>query len=393
MPQPDNYHEQLLQRYLNGECDREELAALFTYLNTAGSRRHLLNTVKQEFERAMNEKHTVPEAIGDRIEARLLRKISEKKVMPMDTFPYLNWVAAAAVIIFISTVGIFLISRPPSITPKLAQQSVVTVGRPGGSKALLTLADGSVVTLDSTGNQVIAQGDVKVQQHNGQLLYQLATASSPVVSYNLLSVPRGGIFNIVLPDGSRVWINSSSSLRYPTAFPSGHRTVEIQGQAYFEIKPNPSQPFIVKVNNMEVQVLGTSFDVMAYADEPAVRTTLVEGAVKIKSGNNENQLLPGQAALVNNTTGILSIQTADLREATAWKAGFFNFENASLGGILKQLSRWYDVEVDYQSVPDGNRFGGYISRSLPLQEVLPMLETDRVKLKLEGKIIKVILIR
>lgn len=392
MPQPENYYEQLLQQYLNGACSKEEIEILFDYLNTTGARRPLLAAVRQEFDRVMSEQHDVPVEIGDRIEARLLQEINRNKVVPMRSSHYLRWGAAAAVLLLVSATLLFFISRSP-VVPTSVPSSVAAVGAPGRNSAILTLSDGSVIALDSTGSQVIEQGDVKVQQHNGQLLYELATAASPVVNYNLLAVPRGGQFKVVLPDGSRVWLNAASSLRYPTAFPSRHRTVEIQGQAYFEIKPIPDQPFIVKVNNMEVVVLGTSFDVMAYADEPVVRTTLVEGAVKVKSGDTEERLLPGQAASVNNITGIFTIQAADLREATAWKTGFFNFENVSLGSVLKQLCRWYDVAADYQSIPDGNRFGGYISRSLPLQEILPMLETDKVKLKLEGRTIKVILNR
>lgn len=392
MVQPDNYYEKLLQQYLDGQCSQEELDDLFEYLNTSASRRHLLVAAKREFERVMNEKHDVPEAIGNRIEARLLQEISRSKVVPMRSFHYLKWGAAAVVAVFLSVAVIFYISRKP-VAPQLAQQHSVHVGSPGSNKAQLTLSDGSVVTLDSIGNQVIQQGDVQVQQHNGQLLYPVTAGPSSIVNYNLLAVPRGGQFNVVLPDGSRVWLNAASTMRYPTAFPASNRTVEIQGQAYFEIKPAPNQPFIVKVNNMEVQVLGTSFDLMAYADEPVTRTTLVEGAVKVKLGNNESHLRPGQAATVNNITGALSVLPADLREATAWKTGFFNFENAGLGSILKQLSRWYDVEADYQSIPEGTRFGGYINRNLPLQQVLPMLETDRVKLKLEGRTIKVILTR
>lgn len=389
MSQPENYHEELLQRYLDGQCSREELEALFGYLNTSAAKRPLLQAMQQEFERVLHEKHDVPESIGNRIEARLLQEISRSKVAPLRSFRYLKWSAAAAVIILLSVATIFYTSRPPA-RPVVALLHPQRIGVPGSNKAQLTLSDGSVVTLDSTGNQVIRQGDVQVQQHNGQLLYPITAGPSSIVSYNLLAVPRGGQFNVVLPDGSRVWLNAASSLRYPTAFPADNRTVEIKGQAYFEIKPVPGQPFIVKVNNMEVQVLGTSFDVMAYADEPVTRTTLMEGAVKIRSGDHQSLLRPGQAAAVDNTNGSLSVQPADLREATAWRSGFFNFENASLGSILRQLSRWYDVEADYQSIPTNNRLGGYINRNLPLQQVLPMLETDNVKLKLEGRTIKVI---
>ncbi|MBC9914660.1 FecR family protein [Chitinophaga varians] len=391
MSQPENYHDELLQRYLDGECSREELEALFGRLNTSAAKRPLLQAMQQEFERVMNEKHDVPEAIGNRIETRLLQEISRSKVVPVRSFRYLKWSAAAAVIMLLSVATIFYTSRQPAV-PQLAQRHM-RIGVPGSNKAQLTLSDGSVVTLDSTGNQVIRQGDVQVQQHNGQLLYPITAGPSSIVRYNLLAVPRGGQFNVVLPDGSRVWLNAASSLRYPTAFPPDSRTVEIKGQAYFEVKPVAGQPFIVKVNNMEVQVLGTSFDVMAYADEPATRTTLIEGAVKVTSGDHQSLLHPGQAAAVDNANGSLSVQPADLREATAWRTGFFNFENASLGSILRQLSRWYDVEADYQSIPATNRLGGYINRNLPLQQVLPMLETDNVKLKLEGRTIKVILTR
>ncbi|MBC9934146.1 FecR family protein [Chitinophaga qingshengii] len=391
MSQPENDYEKLLQRYLDGQCSPEELEVLFGYLHTSGSRRHLLGVVKQEFDRVMNEKHAVPEGMGDRIEARLLQEIRRRKVVPMRP-RYRWWGAAAAVAVLLSATAIFYTTRQQP-APKLARLHVTPVGLPGNQQAQLTLSDGSVITLDSTGRQVIQQGNVQVQQYNGQLLYPLTAGPSSVVSYNLLAVPRGGQFNVVLPDGSRVWLNAASRLRYPTAFPAGNRTVEIQGQAYFDIKQIPGQPFIVKVNNMEVQVLGTSFDIMAYSDEPATRTTLVEGAVKVKYGDNEKQLRPGQAAAVDNTTGALSVQTVDLREATAWRTDHFNFENTSLASILRQLSRWYDVEADYQSIPADYRFGGYISRSKPLQEVLPMLETDSLKFKLEGRTIKVTLTR
>lgn len=392
MSQPENDHEQLLQRYLNGQCSREEMDALFDYLNTPASRRPLLTAMQQEFERVLNEKHEVPQALGDRIETRLLQEIGRTKVVPMRSRPYLKWGAAAAVALLLSTAIGFYISRQPA-APRLAQRPAAPAASPGSNKAKLTLADGSVVTLDSAGNQIIRQGDVTVQQHNGQLLYPVTAGPSSIIRYNLLAVPRGGQFNVVLPDGSQVWLNAASSMRYPTSFAASHRTVEIQGQAYFDIKPVAGQPFIVKVNNMEIQVLGTSFDVMAYADEPVTRTTLIQGAVKVKSGAGESYLHPGQAAAVSNTSGNITVQPADLREATAWRAGFFDFENASLASVLKQLSRWYDVEADFSALPDGNRFGGYISRNLPLPEVLPMLETDKVKLRLEGRTIKVKVIR
>jgi transmembrane sensor len=231
---------------------------------------------------------------------------------------------------------------------------------------------------------VINQGQTIVRQKNGQLEYAVHGNSDAVV-YNTLTVPRGGQFNIVLPDGSHVWLNAASSMRYPTAFNGGRREVELQGQGYFEVAPNARQPFFVKVNNLEVQVLGTRFDVMAYADEKSINTTLLEGLVSVKNGTTEQRLRPGQQAIVDPATGNMVVRPADVDQVIAWKTGFFEFDNASLGDILRQLARWYDIDVSYNQTGNERLFGGRISRSLPLSDILHMLEANGPTFLLSGR--------
>jgi len=386
MNQPEDYQQALLQKYLDGQCSPEEMATLYSWLLTSDAHKPLLAVMQQDFERIMKEQPKVPEELSNRIEEKLLQSISRNKVVPMKTPGRWKWVAAAGVAVLLATaVGVFYRSHKPAAP--LAVNTTTEV-KPGTNKAVLTLADGSVVTLDSAGNQVIQQGDTKVQQQHGKLQYA-AGGDNAAIGFNTLKVPRGGQFTIVLPDGTQVWLNSASSLRYPTAFTGGNRTVEMQGQGYFEVAKNAKQPFVVKVNKAEVQVLGTGFDIMAYEDEEELRTTLVSGAVKVKQGSVEKYLKPGQQVAIDNSTGLMSVRNTDVQGVIAWKTGFFEFDNANINIILRQLARWYDIDVDTQTV-DNRLFGGRINRNLPLSEMLSLLESSGARFKLEGRKLTVI---
>jgi len=285
--------------------------------------------------------------------------------------------AAAAVGILIAIAGGYFIYQyqiKQHTNNELLQASVQDIA-PGSNKALLTLANGTTVILDSTGNQVIQQGNVAIHQHNGQLQYKGSTTSSETV-YNTLTTPRGGKFKIVLPDGSIAWLNSASSLRYPAAFNGKERVVELHGQGYFEIAQNAHQPFKVKVNDMEVQVLGTSFDIMAYEEESTINTTLLEGGVKVLTGKVEKVLKPGQQAILDERTAAIDVQPADVNRIIAWKNGRFIFNNMDLETILREVARWYDVELVYQVKPGKEKYGGGISRNLSLSAVLKVLEEN-----------------
>ncbi|WP_143307077.1 FecR domain-containing protein [Chitinophaga vietnamensis] len=380
MLHPEEYYQQLLQKYLAGTVTPAEAAELFDWLQSDHARKPLLAAMRQDFDQVMQGTHQAPEAMSNRIETKLLQEISREKVAPMRRR---KWLAAAAVAALVTVAAAFFFTARQTKAPALAQNTTTDI-TPGTNKAVLTLADGSTVTLDSVGNQVIQQGHTIVQQNKGQLQYTANTGDA-AAGYNVLAVPRGGQFNVVLPDGSHVWLNAASRLKYPTAFNGNTRTVEMEGQGYFEVKPDQTKPFIVKVNNIAVQVLGTAFDIMAYADEKEQRTTLISGAVKVIAGNTEKYLKPGQQAMMDKETGALLVREADVQEVTAWKTGFFEFDNAGLSTILRQLSRWYDVDIQYKAGSSARLFGGRISRNLPLSDILHMLESTGANFKLEDR--------
>lgn len=308
------------------------------------------------------------------------RRVEHKRI------PLFRIAAAAAVLAVLGAGLLFMLNnrRPSAPVPTIATTDSVA---PGHNKATLMLADGSVVPLDSAGDQQIRQG---IHQSQGQLRYT-AEAKSGGTQFNTLATPRGGQFRLTLPDGSRVWLNSASSLRYPTAFNGRQRVVELKGQGYFEIAPAPSQPFIVKVNSMEVQVLGTRFDIMAYPDENAVNTTLLNGAVQVKNAGATRLLRPGQQAVLNGENDHITIQNADTTKAIAWKNGLFLFDNMDLQTILREVSRWYNVEVVYTVTPSAELYGGAISRNMSLEAVLHLLEGNGFNhLKTEGRKILVL---
>jgi ferric-dicitrate binding protein FerR (iron transport regulator) len=235
------------------------------------------------------------------------------------------------------------------------------------------------------GKQVIRQGGVAIQQQNGQLSYGSQPADGSI-HFNKLTTPRGGQFKVVLPDGTRVWLNSASMLRYPTAFTGKERIVELDGQGYFEVAANAQQPFKVKVHSMEVQVLGTDFDIMAYNDETSINTTLVTGSIQVKEGSNEQVLRPGQQAVMNNEDHQLTVRTADIRKVTAWKNGLFVFNNMALPAILREVARWYDVDIVYTTSPGTELYGGGIGRNLQLADILALLEGNGYNhFRIEGR--------
>ncbi|MBO9150781.1 FecR family protein [Chitinophaga sp. GCM10012297] len=297
---------------------------------------------------------------------------------PAKTYRLYRWAAAAAAILLIAAAAYLL--RPKSPDQQTVAQTVTDVA-PGGSKAVLVLADGSTVTLDSAGNQVIRQGSTAIRQQAGQLRYEAADDASEI-SYNTLKTPRGGQFRITLPDGTGVWLNAESSLRFPTAFRGKERLVEVSGEAYFEVAKDAALPFRVNVaNRATIEVLGTNFNVNAYEDESEIAATLLSGAVKVGTGGRSALLKPGQQARVN--TGVSVMNGVDIEKVMAWKNGVFNFKDAKLKEVMKQLSRWYDIEVEYRgNVPD-TEFWGKMGRNLTLLQVLNGLEATGIHFKLE----------
>lgn len=295
-------------------------------------------------------------------------------------------IAAAAAILVVALVSIWgYLDHKNTATPQIAASDI----KPGKNKAVLTLADGRKISLTDTGNDTVANeaGLLITKNTQGQLVYQVVgnTSNQKTLQYNTIEAPIGGKWQVILPDGSKVFLNALSSLKYPLGFSEKERKVELKGEAYFEVFHNEKSPFMVSAKGQTVEVLGTHFNISAYADDKLVKTTLLTGSVKIAAGNNALILKPGEQSQVR--LGHISlVENVDLEDVVAWKNGYFKF-NENLESIMAKVSRWYDVDISYEIQPDpGFRYKGEISRDRNLSELLNMLEfTGNVHFKIEGR--------
>ncbi|RPE08229.1 FecR family protein [Chitinophaga lutea] len=320
------------------------------------------------------------------VKDRILAADKDTPVLPIRR-NWWKWTAAAAV------AGILAVAAWEYGTREaLPPASVSMDGRykndvpPGGNHASLTLANGSVIVLDDAENGLLAkQGNAQVTKlHNGQLAYT-KTGNAAAVAWNRLATPRGGQYRITLPDGTAVWLNAETVLHFPTAFEGNERKVELSGEAYFEVAKDAVKPFVVKATDgLDVKVLGTHFNISAYAGEPSTCVTLLEGAVEV----NRQRMEPGQEAVRAN--GQTVVRQGDTEQAVAWKNGYFSFNNADITTVMKELERWYNVSVNYETNVPHLRFGGGMQRSLPLASVLRILEKNDVKFKIDGRKITVL---
>ena len=295
-----------------------------------------------------------------------------------------KWWAAAAILLL--TAGAFFrYLRSSDHTGSIAMKQTTPTLAPGGNKAMLTLGNGRQILLDSASDGILAsQGNAQISKSgSGQLAYHVerSPGKPTEIFYNTLATPRGGQYRLLLPDGSTVWLNAASSITYPTAFTGSERVVSITGEAYFEVIHNDRQPFIVKAGNQEIRDLGTHFNVNAYANEPTMKTTLLEGSVKVS-----NLLLqPGQQASTNSQGETGLVRAVNVEDVVAWKEGRFRFTGVDLGTIMRQVARWYDIEVEYRGQVAGTLSGG-ISRDADLTQLFYILElTKKVHFNIEGK--------
>ncbi|MFN0293108.1 FecR family protein [Pedobacter helvus] len=298
-----------------------------------------------------------------------------------------GWARVAAVLLVVGAVSLLLWQSKSTISGEQNAKTVV----PGGEKALLTLANGKVVSLSdvTVGTTVALQGHVRVEKtKEGSIVYHANTkATSYVAAKNTLTTPNGGHFKATLPDGTIAWLNAASSISYPLKFAADERRIKMTGEVYFEVAKltdgkRKRIPFFVETDKQEIQVLGTHFNVNAYTNEDAVRTTLVEGSVKVRANDGQVALLrPGQQTVLAKN---LKVQRADIEQQLAWKNGDFIFRGEKLEDVLRQISRWYDIEVECPKHLADVRFTGMVSRSQPISVIKEMIETTK-KLKVELK--------
>lgn len=304
-----------------------------------------------------------------------------------------KWMAAAAVLVIAGSVSFYYLHRRKSTTSLAAPPEIAKINvpkgdvLPGTTNATLTLDDGSSIVLDTvSGTTVASQGSTRIIKQNGQVVYQNRNNASNTASliYNTLSTSRGHEYPLTLSDGTKVWLNASSSIRFPVQFSDKQRAVSITGEVYFEVAKN-SKPFSVSVGDARVEVLGTHFNINAYEDEARLNTTLIEGAVRITKGSSSMVLAPGQQAQIRKNGSMELNKDADTEEAISWTQGYFHFKDASLETVLRQLSRWYDVDVIYEKHPADETFSGDIQKSLSLSQVLKILEKSQVRFQISGK--------
>jgi hypothetical protein len=390
---PDNRLKDLVKKYIDNSCTRQELEQLLSMIENGTDSEGITQTLKGYWEKS-GQKSDVTESELDIKFALLMQdaKYETPVVSMLSSKRKRRWnirYAAAVIIICMLSVSVYFLLKPKperQISKTENSKSPENDVAPGGNKAILTLANGKSILLDSAANGTLTtQGNSKILKVNGMLSYNTLKNKSSEVLYNTISTPRGGQYQLMLADGSKVWLNAASSLRFPASFVGKERKVELLGEAYFEVAKNAAMPFKVKVHGMEVEVLGTHFNINSYDNESMIRTTLLEGSVKINKNNGSSLLKPGQQAQMNEAGEIKIISNVDVEEAIAWKEGKFQFDKADIHAIMRQLARWYDVEVQYKGNVSSH-FGGTISRDVNLSQVLNMLHlTGEVNFKIEGK--------
>ncbi|WP_165503615.1 FecR family protein [Pedobacter hiemivivus] len=358
----------LLERYKNGDCTKEERSLVESWY---------LNWDTSSFDLSDQE-----------LLADLALIKSELPGKKGRMFFYYRIVAAAVVLLTLATAFYFF--NYPLTSDKnqvaLANSDKVV---PGSNKATLTLADGSTVTLDAaTPLDEINQFGVKISKSGeGRLVYMGDKNVEVTNAYNTIRTPKGGQYEVTLPDGTKVWLNAASKLRFPVAFAANERNVELSGEAYFEVTKDKKRPFRVKSAQQEITVLGTHFNVNAYNDDVFAKTTLLEGSVRVNKGSSQALLTPGQQAVSNTGSAVISVRKdVDVNESVAWKNGLFMFEQEDIFSIMNKISRWYDIEVEYRGDLKGKKYSGNISKFEDVTEVLKTMQfTGTIQFRVEGR--------
>lgn len=405
----DKRYQELAEKWLNHTISRQEIEDFSKWYN---ARQDDDVSLPENF--ASNEQE-----LKKRIFLGINDNIS-KPVLP-SVFKFQKWYAAAALVLVVLSIGLYFYSdtrkpnqsvvvepvlKPTIVVPSKALPQVPEKKEEaflakndiaaGANKAILTLGDGTKIILDDAKKGILANqgGNSVLKAAEGEVIYsflkddinnQLAEVKVNRVIYNTIETPKGGKFQVKLPDGSKVWLNAASSLRFPTAFIGNKREVVLKGEAYFEVAHDSSKVFQVSARNQVVQVLGTHFNINAYQDEPTVNTTLLEGSVRVSDlRSHTSQLLkPGEQSKLSEQIEVINMKNTN--EAVAWKDGYFQFDEADIKTVMRQIERWYDVSIVYEGDLPDYKFGGEIERSLSLLQVLKILEKTKIHFRLEGR--------
>lgn len=380
---------ELITKQLQHSITDEEAIVLKAWLDASASNKALY----EEFSTAssLSEELAIlsqfnPSEDLDKLKNAMINTLPQKRRATSLNIKFWSSIAAIFIAIFTSIIYFF----PQKI--KISKDVIALNNQilPGCDKATLKLADGTIIVLDDSLDGFQAnQKNVKLRIRDGEILYQ-STSNTEEVIFNTVVTPRGGQFKLVLSDGTKVWLNAASSIKYPTVFVGNERLIELTGEAYFEVSHNTSKPFKVLLQGIgQVDAIGTAFNINAYPEEGVIKTSLIQGKVKVNMGGNTNYLQPGQQSLLNKAGHFIIKDNLDMDEVVAWKNGLFIFKQSNVQDIMRQMARWYAIDVVYNGKISQETFSGIVNRNSNLSEVLKIMEVGGVRFKIEDKIIYV----
>jgi transmembrane sensor len=378
--------QELIDKYLLGQTSPEETTLVENWYESID------NQHRPDADRVNQYKAETHQFL-----AAYIRDARPSQLLPMVSgkpqFNVYRWLSAAIVVLGLSA-ALYFYSKPSApIQVAATKKQLINDVAPGGNKAILTLSNGKQVVLTNAKNGIVAtQGDIAINKtDDGKLIYNAdQTIDQPTgdeLTYNTIATPPGGIYYLMLADGTQVWLNAASSIKYPVAFKGSERVVELTGEAYFEVAKNKDMPFRVKSAGQTIEVLGTHFNINSYSNEKAIRTTLLEGSVKVSASNYTAMLKPGEQSVFKalSNKGIRVTNKINIDEVMAWKNGKFMFAEADIETVMRQLERWYDVGVVYNGAIPTDHFTGKIPKNVNLSQVLQVLELSGVHFTIEGR--------
>jgi len=381
-----NSFSKLFEKYKNGHCDEQEIEELLAYFKTGEHEDLLKDDINKALQQHADENATL-EYETDEVYNEIRRQLYSKEKSYIGRLLFVKWLAAAIVIICLSVGAYTILKKPVQTVAKIQKQDLL----PGTDKAILITSNGQKIDIGHMHKgKITSQGNTSVTKaEDGRIVYEHANEDinhTAALIYNTLVTPRGGQHMLTLSDGTRVWLDAASSITFPVVFTGDVRRVKITGQVYFEVAHIDNKPFKVNANGQTVEVLGTHFNINAYTDEPVIKTTLFKGSVKVTKDGQSGLLKPGQQALVSfRKASRIVIKTADTDEAIAWHMGLFKFHDANTEEVMRQLARWYDVDVTYEgNIPD-RRFSGEIYRNVNASKIAEILNYKHIHFRIEDR--------